>query len=138
MVIEFDVTCEASEFEDGQAVVVVKLSSAVVEANVWFPYAEARELHRVLELTQGAPALPLGRSAGSPAFWARGEEDQFFLLVGDGETWDIALTLPAVVLRRVVQDVTAVKGDPAERLPTHANVHLGDRAPILPRNGGRL
>jgi len=110
MLIEFDVTCEVSEFEDGRAAVAVKLSSAVVEANVWFPYDEAGELHRVLELTQGAPALPLGRSAGSQAFWARGEEDQFMLLVGDGETtWDIALTLPALVVRRVVQDVTAVQ-----------------------------
>jgi hypothetical protein len=110
MLIEFDVTCEASEFEDGRPAVAVKLSSAVVEANVWFPYAEAREIHRVLELTQRTPALPLGRSAGSQAFWARGEEDQILLLVGDGETtWDIALTLPALVVRRVVQDVMAVQ-----------------------------
>jgi hypothetical protein len=108
MLIEFDVSCDASEFEDGRAAVAVKLSSAIVEANVWFPYAEARELHKVLELTPDAPALPLGRSAGSQAFWARGEEDQFFLLVGEGETtWDIGITLPALVVRRIVQDVAA-------------------------------
>src|SRR5262249_61995167 len=96
MLIEFDVTCEVSEFEDGRAAVAVKLSSAVVEANVWFPYDEAGGLHRVLELTQGGPALPLGRSAGRQAFWDPGEEDPFLVLrwVG-GTAGELTLPVPA-------------------------------------------
>jgi hypothetical protein len=108
MMIEFDVTCDQSLLDDGSAGVAVKLSSEFAEVNVWFTVPEAQRVGLILELAADESGMALGRSAASSVFWARDEDDQFSLLIGEGDTtWDIGFSLSPPTLRRIVQSVTA-------------------------------
>ena len=73
---------------------------------------DAARLKEVLTAPWLSGALRIGSSAGAPAWWCVGGDDEdaktLSILVGtDDETWDIALQLPFETIEAVVREVAA-------------------------------
>lgn len=107
--IAFDITAVAAVLPTGAAAVALKLSSPQLEVNVWLPRAQAGTLATVIDREPTARALQLGVAAGSAAHWARDEQGDYHLLIGeDAETWDIGLTFDQVTFAALVAAVNEV------------------------------
>ncbi|HPT50379.1 MAG TPA: hypothetical protein PKZ22_09275 [Accumulibacter sp.] len=106
MAFNFDVTCEEGHFPDGSHALSLKLSSPNLEVNVWLPRADAGMLATIPGV--GARAMRLGLAAHSPVHWVRTEDGEVLLLIGDDDqTWDLAISVPAVTIDAALSQIHA-------------------------------
>ena len=95
---------------DGAPYYAVKIGTEAFEVNVAVPLEDAARLKEVLTAPWLSGALRIGSSAGAPAWWCVGGDDEdaktLSILVGtDDEAWDIALQLPLETIEAVVREV---------------------------------
>jgi hypothetical protein len=77
---------------------LVKLSCATSEVNVWFTSNEAVQFTKHWDAGT-LSGQDLGQSAGLPVLWSLDDEAHVHLLLGgDNTTWDIGFTLPATTV----------------------------------------
>lgn len=86
--------------------VLLKIGCALFEANFWIPLPDMEKLKRVRETAPEDESIQIGHSAGSPAFWSRGEGDLVMIVVGDDDqTWDIGLSVPDAIFTEILVKV---------------------------------
>ena len=100
------ISADLAQFSSGEQAILLKISSAKLELNVWLLPAE---IHRLGTLSERAPELKsprLGQSVGQSVHWSRDEHGRYYLLVGeDDETWDIGVALDAVEFEAILHAV---------------------------------
>src|ERR1700741_658774 len=110
MGMDFSVAVEAARLADGSDAVGLKLSEHDLEVNLVFEASETKTLSSVSSLAPDARALRIGRSANSPAHWARTAQGEVVLLIGnDDETWDIGVTLSPPTFEVILREIRALE-----------------------------
>ncbi len=88
---DYDVHIEYAWDEANAPALLIKISSAVLELNVWLPQQNAPAL--LAFLTGETTSLSAGMCAASAVHWAR-DSDAIYMLVGvDTECWDVSLII---------------------------------------------
>jgi len=89
---------------DGNAEsVLLKIGCSRFEANFWIPLHDLAKFKLLLETLSADESLPIGHSAGAPAFWSRGEAGLVMVVIGtDDESWDICFGLPEDVFKEIL------------------------------------
>lgn len=81
---------------------LVKLATDEWEVNV---RGSADDLAKLTEIRSadwdGRAALLAGESAGAPVFWTSQGNDATLLIGRDDETWDVAITVPLMVVEQI-------------------------------------
>jgi hypothetical protein len=103
----FDVTAGRAFDENGSDAILLKLSTFVVEANIYIPVSD---LDKILKFCSGnIENCTSGKSANSPVFWRKGDLEEFYILVGnDDEVWDIGLTLDYETIKSISDELNKI------------------------------
>lgn len=100
------------EYCDDERYYAVRLVTDACEIGVQIPNADIGRLRQVASTPWLGGALRIGESAGAPAFWCVGDDDDtknvVSILIGqDDQTWDIAFRMPVGVLGEILRSVAA-------------------------------
>lgn len=93
---------------ESDGLLVAKLSSESWEVNIRASAAEFAGLDAIDSASWNArSSIRAGVSAGSAAFWSHDAGEVSILIGEDDEMWDIAVTVPVAIVRRLVAFASA-------------------------------
>jgi len=99
------ITSITAEFNQNEAVVLLKVTTNDLEVNMWLRADEVPTVRRVASTSWLDGALKIGQSANALVYWSV-DDDTLTLLVGhDDQTWDIAVSLPASALPAIISEI---------------------------------
>lgn len=99
-----DVVLDVEVDESGVEILCAKISSEQFELNVRAARSEFLELQKIRNADWTLrSSLAVGTSAGSPVFWTSDGAMATVLVGADDETWDIAISIPLVVVDDIVR-----------------------------------
>lgn len=101
-----DVSVTATKQGKGKtASYTLTLEAEVFEVNIHLPADEAEELKLVASSRWEDGSMQVGESAGVPVFWSTDDGMVAILIGQDDENWDIALSVPAETMDRIIEAV---------------------------------
>jgi len=93
---------------DADGLCTIKIATDWYEVNIRMSATDALRLEDVVSQPWLHGSLRLGESAGAPVHWSAREDGRISILVGhDDETWDVAVSVDAAVLRAILGELAA-------------------------------